>query len=212
MYRIIGGDGREYGPVSAEQIRQWVKESRANAESRVCVEGSNEWKALREFPEFADLWLGSAAMGSAGGLESVSTSVRLAKDRVYGPAVGLLVTAGFGALANVLAVFWYVMGMPFVDWHGEANARLAEAVSRLSSSLGIMSAVLGLGVAALVAYGAVEMMKLRSFGWAMAASILAIVPCTSPCCLLGVPIGIWALMVLYRPEVQVAFGRPVTGT
>jgi len=37
------------------------------------------------------------------------------------------------------------------------------------------------------------------------ASILAMVPCISPCCLLGIPIGIWALVVLMKPEVQQAF-------
>ena len=52
MYKIIGADGNEYGPVSAEQIRQWVAEGRLNAVSRIQAEGSGEWKLLHEFPEF----------------------------------------------------------------------------------------------------------------------------------------------------------------
>ena len=56
MYRIIGGDGREYGPVSAEQLRQWVAEGRANAETRVVVEGTTDWKPLGSFPEFSSLF------------------------------------------------------------------------------------------------------------------------------------------------------------
>jgi hypothetical protein len=59
MYRIIGADGREYGPVSAELIRQWIAEGRCTAQTRVCVEGSTEWKSLAEFPELA------AALSSA---------------------------------------------------------------------------------------------------------------------------------------------------
>jgi hypothetical protein len=39
----------------------------------------------------------------------------------------------------------------------------------------------------------------------MAASIIAMIPCVSPCCLLGLPIGIWALVVLMKPEVKSAF-------
>jgi hypothetical protein len=31
------------------------------------------------------------------------------------------------------------------------------------------------------------------------------IPCISPCCLLGLPIGIWALVVLLKPEVKAAF-------
>ena len=33
IYKIIGDDGREYGPATAEQIRQWVAENRAAMES-----------------------------------------------------------------------------------------------------------------------------------------------------------------------------------
>jgi TM2 domain-containing membrane protein YozV len=52
MYKIIGGDGREYGPVSADQLRQWVTEGRANATTRVQGEGTAEWIPLSTlFPE-----------------------------------------------------------------------------------------------------------------------------------------------------------------
>ena len=59
MYKIIGGDGKEYGPVTADQIRDWVREGRANASTRAAgIDG--EWKALTGFPEFADLFAGAA--------------------------------------------------------------------------------------------------------------------------------------------------------
>ena len=53
MYRMMGADGAVYGPVSAEQLRRWIQEGRANAETQVLVEGSNDWKPLRFTPEFA---------------------------------------------------------------------------------------------------------------------------------------------------------------
>ncbi|HTS19696.1 MAG TPA: CD225/dispanin family protein [Verrucomicrobiae bacterium] len=53
MFKIIGGDGRQYGPVSAEQIRQWMAEGRASAQTMAQAEGSTEWKPLGQFPEFA---------------------------------------------------------------------------------------------------------------------------------------------------------------
>jgi len=53
MYKIIGADGNEYGPVSAEQIRQWITEGRLNAASRIQLEGSGEWKLVREVAEFS---------------------------------------------------------------------------------------------------------------------------------------------------------------
>jgi uncharacterized membrane protein len=53
MYKIVGGDQKEYGPVSAEQVLQWIREGRANAETRVQVEGSADWKPLSSLAEFA---------------------------------------------------------------------------------------------------------------------------------------------------------------
>jgi hypothetical protein len=54
MYKIIGADQREYGPVTADQIRQWVAEGRANSQTRARLEGTADWRALSELPEFFD--------------------------------------------------------------------------------------------------------------------------------------------------------------
>jgi TM2 domain-containing membrane protein YozV len=53
MYKIIGTDGRPYGPVSAEEIRRWIAENRVNAQTSVQMEGSPDWKPLGSFSEFA---------------------------------------------------------------------------------------------------------------------------------------------------------------
>lgn len=52
MYRIIGVDGRQYGPVSAEQLQQWIAEGRANAQTQTFAEGAAGWKPLGAVPEF----------------------------------------------------------------------------------------------------------------------------------------------------------------
>jgi hypothetical protein len=62
MYKITGADGREYGPVTAEQLRQWIREGRANAQTQAKAEGGAEWKPLSAFPEFADV-LGAPSPG-----------------------------------------------------------------------------------------------------------------------------------------------------
>jgi hypothetical protein len=36
---------------------------------------------------------------------------------------------------------------------------------------------------------------------------MALIPCLGPCYILGIPAGIWALVVLARPEVREAFDR-----
>jgi hypothetical protein len=51
-YKIIGADQKEYGPVTEEQIRQWISEGRANAQTIARFE-EGPWKPLSTFPEFA---------------------------------------------------------------------------------------------------------------------------------------------------------------
>ncbi len=53
MYKIIGADGREYGPVDANQLRQWITEGRVNTDTQVLPEGGGEWKPLRALPDFS---------------------------------------------------------------------------------------------------------------------------------------------------------------
>ena len=53
MYKIIGADGREYGPITADQLREWIAEGRANAQTRAIAEGTTQWKPLTEYLEFA---------------------------------------------------------------------------------------------------------------------------------------------------------------
>ncbi len=56
MYRIIGADGKEYGPVNAAQLRQWIAEGRANSQTKIRSEGSAEWVTLGSLTEFADAY------------------------------------------------------------------------------------------------------------------------------------------------------------
>ena len=53
MYRIIGADGRQYGPATTERLRQWIAEGRANAQTQTLADGAAEWKPLGALPEFA---------------------------------------------------------------------------------------------------------------------------------------------------------------
>src|ERR1043166_271348 len=55
MYRIIGGDGKEYGPISQEQLRQWIVESRVNAHTQARPDGATDWQPIAAFPGFAEL-------------------------------------------------------------------------------------------------------------------------------------------------------------
>jgi hypothetical protein len=56
----------------------------------------------------------------------------------------------------------------------------------------------------IVLVGGMHMRKLQSRRLAIAASVLAMIPCL-PVCILGVPVGLWSLIVLVQPDVRRVF-------
>jgi uncharacterized membrane protein len=52
-YIIIGGDHKEYGPISADDVRQWIAEGRLNQSSMIKGMGDAEFRPLETFSEFA---------------------------------------------------------------------------------------------------------------------------------------------------------------
>jgi hypothetical protein len=54
MYKILGSDGNEYGPLSAEKIKQWILEERVEKKTPVLPEGAEDWVFLSSLPEFAE--------------------------------------------------------------------------------------------------------------------------------------------------------------
>ena len=58
-YRIIGTDGKTYGPVNLEQIRQWLAQGRAESRTPVYVDGAADWTFLGLLPELAGDFAGT---------------------------------------------------------------------------------------------------------------------------------------------------------
>lgn len=196
MYKIIGADGKEYGPITAEQLRQWIAEGRANPQTRVLPEGAANWTTVGQLPEFAATALAPAT------ITPIQPVLHPAAEQVNGPAVGLIVVAILGAVAQAASLVFRAVGFSLMAANPMPK-RMGPAL--LVGPIGIADSLICIAMAAVVLLGAIKMKKLENHGLAMAASILAMIPCLSPCCLLGLPIGIWALVVLLKPEVKSAF-------
>jgi len=77
----------------------------------------------------------------------------------------------------------------------------------LEGMRGPLAGVISFAIAALngfVLFGAIKLLRLQNRGMAMAGAVVAMLPCQC-CCVLGLPFGIWALVVLSKPEVKSAF-------
>jgi hypothetical protein len=58
-YTIVGTDGKTYGPVSADQVRQWIRQARVDSRTAVFVTGAADWTFAGLLPEFAAEFPGS---------------------------------------------------------------------------------------------------------------------------------------------------------
>ena len=52
MFKILGSDGKEYGPVTQGNVIEWIRDGRANLSTKACKAGETEWKTLADYPEF----------------------------------------------------------------------------------------------------------------------------------------------------------------
>lgn len=126
-----------------------------------------------------------------------------ARARLRGPGTALAVVAGVVLVWEILAL----AGVPLalldaVELPPEMREAFAQASAELAMRLiGFAFSLLWLGV---IGAGAWSMLKLKSWGLALAGAILALVPC-SCCCIVSMPIGIWALVVLLDKDVRRSF-------
>lgn len=51
MYKVIGGDGKEYGPIPVDKVQEWIREGRADGNSLILPPGHVKWRRLSEVPE-----------------------------------------------------------------------------------------------------------------------------------------------------------------
>ena len=125
-----------------------------------------------------------------------------AANRVSGPATALIVVSVISFVLVGLAIpfdFYLLVSGAARRLERAGIDPVARIVIRLAWDLVIFAA------SCYVWWGAVQMKRLLNYSHARNAAIVACIPCVGPCCLLGIPFGIWALNVLGRPEVYNSF-------
>lgn len=129
------------------------------------------------------------------------------EQRVKGPAIGMIAAMGLGILGALWGVVASLTGMasPAIPEGVIADPQAAEALRALTGGGGVVINLIYLAIAGFVIYAMMQMMKLKSFGLSLAGVIVGMIPCVSPCCFLGLPIGIWALVVILNDEVKKSF-------
>ncbi len=147
LYTMRGADGREYGPVSEDQLNQWIREGRANAQTEV-RSGEGAFQTLGSLPEFAGALGGS---GSAAPMPSAapvtprvgnylpsrgSTSAATIRDAAVplaGASFWMKLIGGtyvFLGAITCIGIITAIIGVPMIlmglgAWRAGNNARMA---------------------------------------------------------------------------------------
>lgn len=207
-YIIIGGDQKEYGPITGNDVRKWIAEGRLNEQSLMKAESDAEWRQLSAFPEFADAFGTTTPIPDIAPLLGVGQDERKAAlEKVKAPAVGLMVSAIISFIMSVwglisfgsLAAQKQQMDTMLSQLNNPQLQQFADSFMHfLSGPFGVANILFQILIAVLIFMGALQMLKLRSYEFAFAAAILSVLPCITPCCgwLLGLVFGFWAMVVL----------------
>lgn len=113
------------------------------------------------------------------------------------PAIALLILSTLFVMLIVLSLPGQIVRIRAID------TSTSEGTGELLGSILFLAMWTISNLA--VAQGAISMLRLKSYRSAYSAAILSILPLCSPCFVLGIPFGIWALVVLYRPGVKQRF-------
>ncbi|MBX5482755.1 MAG: hypothetical protein IRZ16_13080 [Myxococcaceae bacterium] len=120
---------------------------------------------------------------------SRSYETQRAIDRVY--AIAMIMRLGF--VMN-LAAYLIAAMLTASELLSEHGPRTPEEMLGLLGGVGLWLVLAGANGAGI--FGTYQMEHVRRRPFAIAAALLMLVPCISPCWMLSIPLGIWALIRL----------------
>lgn len=135
-----------------------------------------------------------------------------AARRVQAPAMALIIVTAISIVLN-MGVFFAapsVINGLVQNLQSSGNLPPGQPAPVVTTSIISYFTDLMLGIAggAFVIFGAIQMKNLQMWGVSLAACIVAMIPYfySGPCCcLFGLPVGIWGLIVLLNQDVKAAF-------
>ena len=119
------------------------------------------------------------------------------KNPLMIPAILLLVLSTLFLLLLIFSLPFQVARIANID------TSTSEGAGELTGSI-VCLFVWTFFMLAIIA-GSICMLCLKGYSGALTAAILAVIPVCSPCFVLGIPFGIWAIVLLRKPDVKERF-------
>ena len=132
-------------------------------------------------------------------------SVERLRKRVRWPALFLIIFACLMMLFQVV-----VNGFNLAAGNFNLGVNPFAIQTGVTAAATIIGLVISLGSSIVTLFGAIKMRQLQSYGFAVTACVLPMIPCiNSCCCALALPFSTWGLVVLLDPNVRSLFNQPV---
>jgi hypothetical protein len=138
MYKIIGQDGKEYGPITAEQLRQWIAENRVERQTPVFTDGAKDWTFIGLLPEFATHFAGGTPPTITPLWPGASTAGQMSKTNSFATAgliLGILsvtfVCCCGGFPFNVLGLIFSIIALVQISERPGSHAGRSLAIAGL---------------------------------------------------------------------------------
>jgi hypothetical protein len=191
--------GKQAGPVSSADLNTLASSGQLLPTDMVWKEGMQSWVPANRVKGLFN------SIPVASGPPSLPPTHPLTNPAKT-PAITLIVAGGIlatMALFNTVFALCLPQPQPTLFSDGDAASKLM-----ILKALLIIYGIVPLALSGIVIYGGIAMLNCTNYAWSMAAAISAIVGGVLSM-LLGwvfvAPIGIWALIVLRKPEVKQRF-------
>lgn len=202
-------NGQQKGPVTQDQLDELARQGTIKADTLVWTDGMANWLPYSQ----ARPGSGAAPMPPVTGATYAAAMPSgdpetIAREKVKAPSIAMLVNGALIALFSLFGTRSHLLGkrQPMPDLPPEVPSWVPEMIQAMQGPVGLAANIFSVLVGAFIIFGSIKMMKLQSRGLAMATAIVSMIPClTGCCCVLGLPFGIWALVVLNKPEVKSSF-------
>ena len=135
-FRIIGGDGEEYGPADLATLQQWAREGRVAGSTRVWDSRLGDWQPAARIPELAEV-LGIAPVPPAVSPAMSATAPRTNTLAVWSLSLAVVGLSCCGCL-SIPAIILGAISLSQIKDRGEDGRALAIA----GIAIGIFSILL----------------------------------------------------------------------
>jgi GYF domain 2 len=150
-YTVLGADGKEYGPVTLNQLSAWVREGRVPGQQQVRRSDMQHWAAANAFAELRELFgpvalAGAAAAPAAFAPAAPSPRSPIAAAHLRSGASWFYWIAGLSLVNSISSFaglgFRFLFGLGITRLLDEAGASMGTSGQMIALVLNLMAAAL----------------------------------------------------------------------